>query len=193
MKHSIGRILIAIFCLAALAAGCNRSVDRELAEKAAAETTLALTPVEFAVGFNQALVTVLAAGSDPDAARMAPLFAIDPAPLSGSDKIRVLDVHVGPARTGILGSVGNNGKLKNVGLLLTDRSAGAREEFFLCVESASHVFLAHPGQPLMPQLTRLVDTAINVPGQRTTAVIDRQLFSAELTPQGLLFQIEAQS
>lgn len=193
MKHTITRLLIAICCLATLLAGCNRSVDRELAEKASAEQTLALTPAEFAVRFNQALVTVLAAGSDPDAARMAPLFAIDPAPLTGNEQLRVLDVHVGPARTGILGSVGKNGKLKNVGLLLTDRSAGAREEFFLCVESASHVFLEKTSQPLMPQLTRLVDTAINVPGQRTTAVIDKQLFSAELTPQGLLFQIEAES
>jgi hypothetical protein len=176
-----------------LLVGCDHGIDQKLAEQAAVERSLNVMPAEFAIKFNQALVEVLGSGSDPDAARMAPLFAIDVARLTGSGQVHVLDTHVGPARTGVLGSLAKNGQLKNVGILLTDRSQGAREEFFLCVESASHVFVPHSGQPLLPQLTRLVGTAINVPGQRITAIIDSQLFSAELTPQGLLFQIEAQS
>jgi len=72
---------------------------------------------------------VLARRPEPDSARLAPLYAIDPNHLHAGDKQLMLETHVGPSSTTLLGTLAKNGELKTIGALLAERSQAASGEF----------------------------------------------------------------
>ena len=182
-------IAVLLLGLASLG-GCERSIDTRLAAQAAAEQALGVTPQVFAAKFNAALSEVLARRPEPDSARLAPLYAIDPNHLHAGDKQLMLETRVGPSSTTLLGTLAKNGELKTIGALLAERSQAASGEFFLCAETIAQVFAPDAAATLPALIKRLTNNAVNNPGQRLTEVVSGRLLSAEIIPQGLLFQVE---
>jgi hypothetical protein len=185
-------LLCATLAMAALLAGCDRSIDKQLAEHAAAETTLGVTPNEFAGRFNQKLPDALAGMRVDEPEHMANLYRLDPSRLHPSQYEYVLETKVGPAQTSMLGTLNKKGELRAVGVLLTDRSQAARDEFLICADSSARSFVSSNPEKLLPLITRLTSIALNNPGQRMTEVVANQLLSVEVVPQGLLFQVQPQ-
>ncbi|WP_343586861.1 attG domain containing protein [Herbaspirillum sp.] len=183
-------LLCAALATASLLAGCDRSVDRQLEQHAAAETTLGVTPIEFASRFNARLPAVLAGMQVEEPEHMASLYRLDPSRLHPGRYEYVLETRVGPAQTSMLGTLNKKGELRAVGVLLTDRSQAARDEFLICADSAARSFIASAPEKLLPLITRLTGIALNNPGQRMTEVVSDQLLSVEVVPQGLLFQVQ---
>jgi hypothetical protein len=178
------------FALAAsilLLCACDHSIDERLAAKNSAEKSLGITPVLFAAKFNEMLPKVLSLRNDADAVRLTPLYTIDTKRWSGIGEQRIFNIDVGQTHTALLGSITKAGDLRSIGVLLADRSAAARVDFNLCAEATGGVFV---NEALAPMIARLSGMALDIPGQRSTEVIDERLFSMQLTPQGLLFQIE---
>ncbi|KAF1037433.1 MAG: hypothetical protein GAK35_03946 [Herbaspirillum frisingense] len=185
-------MLCATLALAALLCGCDRTIDKQLAEHTAAETTLGVTPKEFARRFNERLPEVLSDMQVEEPAHMANLYKLDPSRLHPGQYEYVLETKVGPAQTSLLGTLNKKGELRAVGVLLTDRSQGARDEFLICADSAARSFISTAQDKLLPLITRLTGIALNNPGQRMTEVVSDQLLSVEIVPQGLLFQVQPQ-
>lgn len=173
-------------------AGCDRSVDRELAEHEAAQTTLGITPKEFSQRFNRQLPAILADLQVSDADHMARLYQLDDSRLHPGKYEYVLETTVGPSQTTILGTLNKKGELRAVGILLTERGSAARDEFLICAEGAARSFITGAPEKLMPLIKRMTGVALNNPGQRMTEVVERQLLSVEIVPQGLLFQVQPQ-
>jgi len=189
MSGKLTHLLLALLSVALLSA-CDHSIDDKLALQAASEKTLGISPTLFATKFNHTIRDVLEDKKDEDAARMAPLFAIDTTELfKGKDK-HIFQTKVGPSQTAILGSFAKNGDLKSVGVLLTTPSEGARAEFLLCAETAARILTGGHKKKLPDLIKRLVSNALNNPGQHMTEIIDEEVLSAEILPQGLMFQIE---
>lgn len=184
--------LCAGLSLCALLTACDRSVDQQLAAHDAAETTLGVTPKEFARRFNDKLPEVLADMQVEQPDHMANLYRLDPARLHPGQYEYVLETKVGPSQTALLGTLNKKGELRAVGVLLTDRSPSARDEFLICASSAARSFIAKGQDKLLPLITRLTGVAINNPGQRMSEAVADQLLSVEIVPQGLLFQIQPQ-
>ncbi|HZG18516.1 MAG TPA: attG domain containing protein [Herbaspirillum sp.] len=176
--------------LALLGAGCDRHVDQELAAHEAAQTTLGVTPKEFATRFNQRLPEVLKDMAVEEPEHMARLYMLDAARLHPGQYDYVLDTRVGPAQTTIIGTLNKKGELRNVGVMLTNKSQGARDEFLICASSAARSFIGSGQDKLLPLITRLTSVALDNPGQRMTEVVADQLLSVELVPQGVLFQVQ---
>ncbi|MBO9537013.1 MAG: attG domain containing protein [Herbaspirillum sp.] len=183
-------LLCAALATASLLAGCDRSVDRKLAQHAAAETTLGVTPTEFASRFNARLPAVLAGMRVEEPEHMAGLYRLDPSRLHPGRYEYVLETRVGPAQTSMLGTLNKKGELRAVGVLLTDRSQAARDEFLICADSTARSFIVAAPEKLLPLITRLTGIALDNPGQRMTEVVSDQLLSVEVVPQGLLFQVQ---
>jgi hypothetical protein len=173
-------------------AGCDRPIDRELAEHEAAQTTLGVTPKEFSQRFNRQLPDVLTNLQVSEPAHMARLYQIDDSRLHPGKYEYVLETTVGPSQTTILGTLNKKGQLRAVGILLTERGSAARDEFLICAESAARSFVTASQEKLMPLINRMTGVAINNPGQRMTEVVEHQLLSVEIVPQGLLFQVQPQ-
>ncbi|OWY27333.1 attG domain containing protein [Herbaspirillum robiniae] len=191
LSRSPSRLLLyAALALLTLLAGCDRSVDRQLAEHAAAETTLGVTPKEFARRFNEKLPDALAGMQVDEPAHMANLYKLDPSRLHPGQYEYVLETKVGPSQTSLLGTLNQKGELRAVGVLLTDRSQAARDEFLICADSAARSFIEGSQEKLLPLITRLTGIALNNPGQRMTEVVSDQLLSVEVVSQGLLFQVQ---
>lgn len=182
----------ALLALASLLAACDRSVDKQLAEHAAAETTLGVTPKEFARRFNEKLPAVLAGMQVEEPEHMANLYRLDASRLHPGQYEYVLETKVGPSQTALLGTLNTKGELRAIGVLLTDRSQAARDEFLICADGAARSFIATAQDKLLPLITRLTSIALNNPGQRMTEVVSDQLLSVEVTAQGLLFQLQPQ-
>lgn len=183
-------LLCTTLAVAALLTGCDRSIEKQLAERRAAETTLGVTPKEFAARFNEKLPAVLAGMRVDEPEHMANLYRLDPARLHPGQYEYVLETKVGPAQTSMLGTINQQGELRAVGVLLTDRSQAARDEFLICADSAARSFIADAPEKLLPLITRLTNVALNNPGQRMTEVVAGQLLSVEVMQQGLLFQVQ---
>ena len=178
--------LVSFFLLSA----CDHSVDDKLAAQDAAEKSLAISPTLFATKFNRTVSDVLEDRKDDDVARMAPLYAIDVTQLhNGGDK-HTFQTQVGPSQTSLLGSLAKDGDLKTMGVLLATRTEGARDEFYLCAETASRILTDGDKAKLPDLIKRLSNNAINNPGQRMTIAVGDKLLSAEIIPQGLMFKIE---
>jgi hypothetical protein len=176
-----------------LLSGCDHSTDDKLSAQASAEKSLAISPALFATRFNRVLPDVLAERHDADAARMAPLFVIDVTRLVSDDYQYVFKTEVGPSRTAILGSLAKDGNLRGVGALLSQRTEGARDEFYLCAETISRVLTDGSKNDKLPDLIRrLTSNALNNPGQRMSQNIGDKVLSVEIVQSGLLFQIERQ-
>jgi len=189
----VARLGLCILALCGLTlAGCDRSVERELAQHEAAQTTLGVTPKEFSQRFNQQLPVVLTGLQVSDADHMARLYRVDDSRLHPGKYEYVLETTVGPSQTTILGTLNKQGQLRAVGILLTERGAAARDEFLICAESAARSFVTGSPEKLMPLINRMTGVALNNPGQRMTEVVERQLLSVEIVPQGLLFQVQPQ-
>ncbi|MDY7577285.1 aldehyde dehydrogenase [Herbaspirillum sp. RTI4] len=182
------KITSLIVMTAALLCACDHSVDDKLAAIKAAERSLDMAPAVFAEKFNQTLPEVLFRTKGPGSAsrRMARLYVMDVDRFLTNDQPRVFEISVGMTHTTLLGSMTTEGKLKTVGVLLTERTQAARDEFFLCAEATGKVFV---NEALLPTITRLTNSALDFPGQRATEVIGDKVFSTEVTGQGLLFQI----
>jgi|SRR5450830_88584 len=178
--------------LAILLGGCDHSIDDRLAAQAAAEKSLGISAELFATRFNRTLADVLTDRKDDDAARMAPLYVIDVTAMVNHKEQYVYQTEVGPARTTIFGHFAGNGDLKSVGALLTERSEGARAEFYLCAETMSRVLTNGPKEKLPDLIKRLTENALNNPGQQMTEVIGDKILSVTIVKSGLLFQIEHQ-
>jgi hypothetical protein len=185
-------LLCAALSLSALLAGCDRSIDRQLAEHAAAETTLGVTPKEFARRFNEKLPDVLAGMQVEEPEHMANLYKLDPARLHPGQYEYVLETKVGPSQTSLLGTLNRKGELRAVGVLLANPSPAARDEFLICANSAARSFISTAQEKLLPLITRLTGIALDNPGQRMTEAVADQLLSVEVVPQGLLFQVQPQ-
>lgn len=171
---------------------CDRSVDQQLAEHAAAETTLGVSPKEFARRFNERLPQVLADMQVEAPEHMANLYRLDPSRLHPGQYEYVLETKVGPSQTALLGTLNQKGQLRAVGVLLTERSQAARDEFLICADSAARSFVDQGQDKLLPLITRLTGIALNNPGQRMSEAVSGQLLSVEVTAQGLLFQVQPQ-
>lgn len=189
IRRSAALLLPLLFPLALLSA-CDRSVDGKLAAQAAAEKSLAISPTLFATKFNRTVREVLEDHKDDNAAHMAPLYAIDVTQLHKGGEKHSFQTQVGPAQTSLIGSLAKDGDLKTIGVLLASRTEGARDEFFLCAETAARIVTDGKKEKLPDLLKRLVNNAINNPGQRMTVAIGERLLSAEIIQQGLMFQIE---
>ncbi|MFS2117385.1 attG domain containing protein [Herbaspirillum frisingense] len=176
--------------LALLAAGCDRHVDQQLAEHEAAQTTLGITPKQFAARFNERLADVLKDMQVEEPEHMARLYMLDADRLHPGQYDYVLDAKVGPAQTTIIGTLNKSGELRNVGVMLTNKTQGARDEFLICASSAARSFITSGQDKLLPLITRLTTVALDNPGQRMTEVVADQLLSVELVPQGVLFQVQ---
>lgn len=185
-------LICATLALSSLLAACDRSVDQQLAEHAAAETTLGVTPKEFAQRFNEKLPAVLAGMQVEEPEHMANLYRLDSSRLHPGKYEYVLETRVGPSQTSLLGTLNTKGELRAVGVLLTDRTQAARDEFLICADSAARSFISTAQDKLLPLITRLTTIALNNPGQRMTKVVSDQLLSVEIVPQGLLFQVQPQ-
>jgi len=195
MKNNIIRrsatALLTLLLPLALLGGCDRSVDEKLAAQAGAEKSLGISPTLFATKFNRSVRDVLEDRKDDNAARMAPLYAIDVTQLhKGGGEKHSFQTQVGPAQTSLIGSLAKDGDLKTIGVLLASRTEGARNEFFLCAETAARILTDGDKAKLPDQIKRLVNNAINNPGQRMTIAVGQRLLSAEIIQQGLMFQIE---
>lgn len=171
-------------------AGCDRSVDQQLAAHDAAETTLGVSPKEFAQRYNSQLTAVLTGMKVDDPEHMAQLFQLDPSRMHPGQYEYVLETSIGPAQTSMLGTLNKKGELRNVGVLLTQRGESARDEFMVLAESSARSFIKDAPEKLQPLITRLTNVALNNPGQRMTEVVSGQLLSVEIVPQGLLFQVQ---
>lgn len=176
--------------LALLAAGCDRHVDQQLAEHEAAQTTLGITPKQFAARFNERLADVLKDMQIEEPEHMARLYMLDADRLHPGQYDYVLDAKVGPAQTTIIGTLNKSGELRNVGVMLTNKTQGARDEFLICASSAARSFITSGQDKLLPLISRLTTVALDNPGQRMTEVVADQLLSVELVPQGVLFQVQ---
>lgn len=176
--------------LALLAAGCDRHVDQQLAEHEAAQTTLGITPKQFAARFNERLADVLKDMQVEEPEHMARLYMLDADRLHPGQYDYVLDAKVGPAQTTIIGTLNKSGELRNVGVMLTNKTQGARDEFLICASSAARSFITSGQDKLLPLISRLTTVALDNPGQRMTEVVADQLLSVELVPQGVLFQVQ---
>ncbi|MBG7619033.1 attG domain containing protein [Herbaspirillum sp. AP02] len=176
--------------LALLTAGCDRRIDQQLAEHEAAQITLGVTPKQFAARFNERLADVLKDMQVEEPEHMARLYMLDADRLHPGQYDYVLDAKVGPAQTTIIGTLNKNGELRNVGVMLTNKTQGARDEFLICSSSAARSFIASGQDKLLPLITRLTTVALDNPGQRMTEVVADQLLSVELVPQGVLFQVQ---
>ncbi|EJN00821.1 hypothetical protein [Herbaspirillum sp. YR522] len=193
LPRSTARLWLCMLGLCGLVlAGCDRSVERELAEHEAAQTSLGVTPREFSQRFNQQLPEVLAALQVGEPAHMARLYQIDDSRLHPGKYEYVLETTVGPAQTTVLGTLDKKGQLRAVGILLTARGSAARDEFLICAESAARSFVTGSSARLTPLIKRMTGVALDNPGQRMTEVVERQLLSVEIVPQGLLFQVQPQ-
>jgi hypothetical protein len=170
-----------------LLCACDHSIDERLAAKNAAEQSLGMTPIVFATKFNETLPKILSHRKDADAVRLTQLYAIDINRLHNAGEQRVFNMEVGQTHTALLGSLTKTGELRSIGVLLADRSEAARADFDLCAETTGGAFV---NTTLAPMIARLSVMALEIPGQRSTEVIDARLFSMQLTPQGLLFQVE---
>jgi hypothetical protein len=194
MNHTVYRLrqqlLLPLLLALGLLAGCDHAIDKQLADKAATEKSLAISPLLFATRFNSTLLEVLADRKEDDTARMAPLFMLDTTKLVSDDYQYVFKAEVGPSRTAILGSLAKNGDLHGVGALLTQRTEGARAEFYLCAETISRVLTAGSHEKLPGLIKRLTSNALNNPGQRISETIGDKVLSAEIVKSGLLFQVE---
>jgi hypothetical protein len=173
-----------------LAAGCDRHIDQELAAHEAAQTTLGLTPKQFADRFNKRLADVLKDMKVEEPEHMAHLYMLDPSRLHPGKYEYVLDTQVGPAQTTLIGTLNKKGELRNVGVMMTNKVPGARDEFLICASSAARSFISGSEDKLLPLITRLTTVALDNPGQRMTEVVADQLLSVELVPQGVLFQVQ---
>lgn len=182
--------LLLALVLPVLLNGCDRTVDKQLAEYEAAQTTLGVTPKQFAARFNDRLHVVLAEMNVDEPDHMARLYMLDPARLHPGQYEYVLDTQVGPAQTTLIGTLNKKGELRNVGVMLTNKTPGAREEFLVCAVSAARSFISSGEDKLMPLITRMTTVALDNPGQRMTEVVADQLLSVELVPQGVLFQVQ---
>lgn len=176
--------------LALLAAGCDRHVDQQLAQHEAAQTTLGITPKQFAARFNERVADVLKDMQVEEPEHMARLYMLDADRLHPGQYDYVLDAKVGPAQTTIIGTLNKSGELRNVGVMLTNKTQGARDEFLICASSAARSFITSGQDKLLPLITRLTTVALDNPGQRMTEVVADQLLSVELVPQGVLFQVQ---
>jgi len=195
MKNNLIRrsatVLLALLLPLSLLSACDRSVDEKLAAQAGAEKSLGISPTLFATKFNRSVRDVLEDRKDDNAARMAPMYAIDVTQLhKGGGEKHSFQTQVGPAQTSLIGSLAKDGDLKTIGVLLASRSEGARSEFFLCAETAARILTDGDKAKLPDQIKRLVNNAINNPGQRMTIAVGQRLLSAEIIQQGLMFQIE---
>ena len=188
-KHII-RAALSLLVPFLLLTACDHSVDDKLAAQAAAEQSLGISPSLFATKFNRAIADVLEDRKDEDAGRMAPLYTIDVTQLHSGGEKHTFQTQVGPAQTSMMGSLAKDGDLKTVGVLLSNRSEGARMEFFLCAEATSRLVTDGDKKKLPDLIKRLVNNALNNPGQRMTEAIGDKLMSAEIIQQGLMFQIE---
>ncbi|WP_034299535.1 hypothetical protein [Herbaspirillum sp. RV1423] len=188
---NLGSLIAMLLALTALGA-CDRSVDEKLAAQAAAEKSLAISPTLFSTKFNRTVRDVLDDRKDENAAHMAPLYVIDVTQLHKDGEKHIFQTQVGPAQTSIMGTLAKNGDLKTIGVLLTSRTEGAREEFYLCAETASRIVTDGDKKKLPDLIRRLTSNALNNPGQRMTAAVGEKLLSAEVIQQGLMFQIEQQ-
>jgi len=184
--------LMLMLATLALLAGCKPSNADRVAAIAASEKSLAMSPTLFATRFNRSVREVLDDRHDDEAARMAPLFVMDVTSLTSDDQRYVLKTAVGPARTPILGALARDGDLRSVGALLTQRSEGAREEFYLCAEIISRVFTEGANDKLLDIIKRLTTNALNNPGQKMSQNIGDKVLSVDIVQSGLLFQIEHQ-
>lgn len=173
-----------------LVAGCDRHIDNELAAHEAAQTTLGVTPAQFADRFNKRLAEVLKDMQVEEPEHMARLYMLDPSRLHPGKYEYVLDTVVGPAQTTLIGTLNKKGELRNVGVMMTRKVPGARDEFLICAASAARSFISGGEDKLLPLITRLTTVALDNPGQRMTEVVADQLISVELVPQGVLFQVQ---
>jgi hypothetical protein len=188
-KHVIRIALLLLFPFFLLTA-CDHSVDDKLAAQAAAEHSLGISPSLFATKFNRAIADVLEDRKDEGAGRMAPLYTIDVTQLHSGGEKHTFQTQVGPSQTSMMGSLAKDGDLKTIGVLLSNRSEGARMEFLLCAEATSRLVTDGDKKKLPDLIKRLVNNALNNPGQRMTEVIGDKLISTEIIQQGLMFQIE---
>jgi len=190
MNTRIIRSALLLLSAMLLLAACDHSVDDKLAAQAAQEQSLGISPSLFATKFNRTISDVLEDRKDEDAARMAPLYTIDVTTLHSGGEKHTFQTQVGPAQTSMLGSLAKDGDLKTIGVLLTNRSEGARAEFLLCAEATSRLVTDGDKKKLPDLIKRLVNNSLNNPGQRMTEVIGDKLLSVEIIQQGLMFQIE---
>ncbi len=182
----------ALLTAAVLLSGCDRRIDGELAAHEAAQTTLGVTPKQFAARFNSRLADVLKDMQVEEPEHMAHLYMLDASRLHPGQYEYVLDTKVGPAQTTLIGTLNQAGQLRNVGVMLTNRGQAARDEFLICAASAARSFIvdAKDQARLLPLITRLTTVALDNPGQRMTEVVADQLLSVELVQQGVLFQVQ---
>ncbi|MFJ3056148.1 attG domain containing protein [Herbaspirillum sp. NPDC087042] len=182
--------LLLALTLPVLLGACDRTVDKQLSDYDAAQTTLGVTPKQFAARFNERLRVVLTEMNVDEPEHMARLYMLDPERLHPGQYEYVLDTKVGPAQTTLIGTLNKKGELRNVGVMLTNKTPGAREEFLVCAVSAARSFISSGEDKLLPLITRLTSVALDNPGQRMTEVVADQLLSVELVPQGVLFQVQ---
>ncbi len=182
--------LLLALSFAMLLGACDRTVDKQLADYDAAQTTLGVTPKQFAARFNERLRLVLTEMNVDEPEHMARLYMLDPERLHPGQYEYVLDTKVGPAQTTLIGTLNKKGELRNVGVMLTNKTPGAREEFLVCAVSAARSFITTGQDKLLPLVTRLTTVALDNPGQRMTEVVADQMLSVELVPQGVLFQVQ---
>jgi len=188
-KHVIRVVLSLLFPFFLLTA-CDHSVDDKLAAQAATEHSLGISPSLFATKFNRAIADVLEDRKDESAGHMAPLYTIDVTQLHSGGEKHTFQTQVGPSQTSMMGSLAKDGDLKTIGVLLSNRSEGARMEFLLCAEATSRLVTDGDKKKLPDLIKRLVNNALNNPGQRMTEVVGDKLMSTEIIQQGLMFQIE---
>lgn len=175
-----------------LISGCKRGANEQQTTTPAAGKSLAISPKLFATRFNRTVRDVLDDRGNADAARMAPLYAIDISSLPKDEDIPTFQVQVGPSQTAIIGSMAKDGDIRTVGVLLTSRTEDARNEYYLCAETASRILTDGDKKKLPDLIRRLTDNALNNPGQHMTNAVGDKLLSVEVIQQGLMFQIESQ-
>lgn len=181
-------LLCATLSLAALA-GCDRASEQP-AGPVAGEATLGITTKEFARRFNARLPDALAGMQIDEPDHVAKLYRLDAARLHPGQYDYVLETKVGPSQTSLLGTLNQKGELRAVGVLLTERGQAARDDFLICADSAARSFITKAQDKLLPLIDRMTGLALDHPGQRMTESVSDQLLSIEVTPQGLLFQIQ---
>ncbi len=190
LRTSLRFLSCVTLMLALLTTGCDRRIDQQLAEHEAAQATLGITPKQFAARFNERVADVLEDMQVEEPEHMARLYMLDADRLHPGQYDYVLDAKVGPAQTTIIGTLNKSGELRNVGVMLTNKTQGARDEFLICASSAARSFVTSGQDKLLPLITRLTTVALDNPGQRMTEVVADQLLSVELVPQGVLFQVQ---
>lgn len=184
------RTLVTVCMLLTLLSGCNRQSEDRQTAAGTGEKTLAISPKLFATRFNRTVGEVLRDRVDENAAAMAPLYAIDISSLPKDGEVSTFQAQIGPSQTGIIGSMAKDGDIKTVGVLLTSRTEGAREEFYVCAETVSRVLTDGDNKKLPDLIRRLTGNALNNPGQHMTTAVGDRILSVEVIQQGLMFQIE---